>query len=77
MHHDTHIGPEQYFMHSVQWFHAQHEVLHVPHDMPFKSKELSKVFYNVHMATLNTLVLLLTPDPLHEECHVGMACCVK
>lgn len=63
MHHGTHIGPEQYFMHSVQCFHAQHEVFHTQHGMSFKGREPRKVFYNVSMATFASLAL--TSNPLH------------
>ena len=47
MHHDTRMGPEQYVMHSMQCFHAQHAVLHVRDEMPLKGRELSKGFYNI------------------------------
>lgn len=73
MDHDT--GPEEYFMHSMQCFCAQHEVFHAQHEMPFKGREPSRVFYNVQMASLTRLLLLLTHNPVRVWC--GHACSVK
>lgn len=60
-------------MHSVQCFHAQHEVLHAQHEMSFKGSELFQVFHKFQMPIFTTLSLLLTNNAVdNDKYHMGI-----